>query len=121
MGSALLHITTPGDWAAAAAEGWYRLSTRGRTLEEEGFIHCSEGPQAETVANKFYGDLDELLLLVIDPKGIDAEIRYESPPGSDELYPHIYGPFPVSAVRATVAWRPTSDGLFRLPDIITQL
>jgi uncharacterized protein (DUF952 family) len=111
----LLHITSPADWESAAAEGWYRLSTRGRTLAEEGFIHCLTGAQAETVANRFYGDVDQLLLLVIDPLCVGAEIRCESPAGSDEVFPHIYGPLPVSAVRSTVAWDRDVDGVFRLP------
>jgi len=116
----LLHITTRADWESAAAEGLYRLSTRGRTLAEEGFIHCSTGAQAETVANRFYRDLDELLLLVIDPLRVESEIRYESPPGSDEVFAHIYGPLPVNAVTTTVAWDRDVDGLFRLPGSVTQ-
>ena len=37
----IFHLTEPAAWAAATAEGAYRLSTRGRTLPEVGFVHCA--------------------------------------------------------------------------------
>jgi predicted RecB family nuclease len=37
----IFHVTRVNDWRAAQAGGSYRVSTRDRTLEEEGFIHCS--------------------------------------------------------------------------------
>lgn len=95
----LLHLALPQDWEAAQAGGEYRVSTRGRTLQEEGFIHCSRAHQVETVRRAFYADVDPLLLLVIDPTRLTAPIVEEPPaPGVDELFPHIYGPLPVAAV-----------------------
>jgi uncharacterized protein (DUF952 family) len=37
----IFHIASRADWTAAKADGEYRISTLGRTLEDEGFIHCS--------------------------------------------------------------------------------
>ena len=37
----IFHVATAADWRAAETTGAYRLSTRDRTLEDEGFIHCS--------------------------------------------------------------------------------
>ena len=37
----LLHITERACWQEAVGTGEYRVSTRGVTLEQEGFIHCS--------------------------------------------------------------------------------
>ena len=62
--------------------------------------------QVESVANRFYGDLEELSLLTVDLDRIESDVRWEPPaPGADELYPHIYGPLPVSAVTAVRTWR----------------
>ncbi len=37
----IFHVTAAIDWRAAAASGAYRLSTRDRSAEDEGFIDCS--------------------------------------------------------------------------------
>lgn len=106
----LHHLAMPEDWAAAFQHGEYTMSTRGRTLAEEGFIHCSTRAQVEATANRFYGDVDELVLLTIDPLKVTADIRWEPPaPGLDELFPHIYGPLPIAAVVTTNYWFRTID------------
>ena len=95
----IYHIALPADWEAAMEVGEYRLSTRGRTLDEEGFIHCSaSGAQVQRVAQAFYAGVDDLVILTIDPWRVGAPVRFE-PVGPDgEEYPHIYGPLPVDAV-----------------------
>ncbi|GAA2144918.1 DUF952 domain-containing protein [Glycomyces algeriensis] len=101
----LLHLTEPGLWEAALAAGVYEGSTRGRTLAEEGFIHCSLPEQLEAVAALVYGDHPgPLVVLVIDTELVDVPIRYEAPaPGAPE-YPHLYGPLPTSAVVEVRPW-----------------
>jgi len=101
----LLHLALPDDWAAAFSVGEYRMSTRGMTLDEVGFIHCSTRVQTEATANRFYADLDQLVLLTIDPVLVPSEICWEPPaPGLDELFPHIYGPLPLAAVNTADFW-----------------
>jgi uncharacterized protein (DUF952 family) len=96
---ALFHITTRDEWDAAVATGSYTGSTRGRSLAEVGFIHCSFAAQTADVAAAIYRDCtDALVLLEIDPAGVDAEIKVEPVDGTDQSFPHIYGPLPVSAV-----------------------
>ena len=107
----IFHLALPDDWAAAFEHGEYRMSTRGRTLDEEGFIHASTRGQVEATANRFYGDLDQLVLLTIDPTAVPHEIKWEPPaPGLDELFPHIYGPLPIPAVVAATYWLRSIDG-----------
>jgi uncharacterized protein (DUF952 family) len=50
------------------------------------------------VASRFYSGQSGLVLLTIDPERLRSEVRYEAPPGSDELFPHIYGPVDTDAV-----------------------
>ncbi|MEV4001211.1 DUF952 domain-containing protein [Actinomadura sp. NPDC049753] len=96
----LLHIAERTHWESARSTGVaYTMSTLGRTLDEEGFIHCSSDlDQVDGVLGRFYGDVprDTLVLLVIDVSRLDAPVRYE--PAGDELFPHVYGPIPVDAV-----------------------
>ena len=96
----LYHIAIAADWAQARRDGEYRMSTRGRTLAAEGYLHASTASQVIPVASAYYQDEQaDLLLLVLDPARIGAEIRWEQVPGSAERFPHIYGPLPVAAVR----------------------
>jgi glutathione S-transferase len=112
----ILHAALPDQWAAALRDGDYRVSTRGKSLEEEGFIHCSFDDQVEGVANRYYADLDELTLLRIDPKLLTSEVIPEPPfPGAPEDFPHIYGPIEPAAVIASTTWRKGPDG-WRKPD-----
>ena len=107
MGSSttrLFHLALARDWAAARAAGEYTVSTRGRTLVEEGFIHASRADQWAGVRERFYADVTEpLVLLVIDPSRLTAQVREEAVPGLDETFPHIYGPIDLDAVVEVVA------------------
>jgi uncharacterized protein (DUF952 family) len=94
----IYHIAAAADWERAVREGQYTMSTRGLTLAEQGFIHASTAGQVALVANAFYRDVPDLLLLVIDPERVGPEIRYEPVPGQDAPYPHIYGPLNTDAV-----------------------
>jgi len=113
----LYHAALPGDWEQAQRAGRYEMSTRGRTLADEGFIHASYENQVEGVVNSFYADLDELVLLEIDRDALDADVIDESPTGNpaDEHFPHIYGPVPVAAVAAATPWRRGPGAPWRLP------
>ncbi|MEU8982102.1 DUF952 domain-containing protein [Streptomyces sp. NPDC048309] len=107
MSEPLLHITERSLWDAARASGAYEMSTRGRTLQEEGFIHCSLRHQLPGVASFLYGSYtgpDDLVVLVIDPERLGAPLRYEAMKPGGEEFPHVYGPIPVEAVVDVEAW-----------------
>jgi glutathione S-transferase len=108
----IYHIAAAADWARACQDGRYTMSTRGRTLAEEGFIHTSAAGQVALVANAFYQGEPDLLLLVIDAGLVDPEIRYEHVPGQAEPYPHIYGPLNIDAVVETRPFQPDPGGKF---------
>ena len=112
----LFHAALPADWEAALAAGSYTVSTRGVTLEQEGFIHCSYRHQVESVVNTFYSDLAEVTLLTIDPDHLGSPVVEELPaPEAPQAFPHVYGPIPVAAVTAATPWPRDHVGVFRLP------
>ncbi|MEU7984767.1 DUF952 domain-containing protein [Streptosporangium canum] len=100
----ILHLALATDWEAAQTAGEYRVSTLGRTLEQEGFIHaCADHTQLQGVIHRFYRDVDQaLVLLTIDPAGLD--VRMETPADSTETFPHIYQPLPLHAVVSATAF-----------------
>ena len=58
----IVHICTRDSWKTTKEQGAYRTSS----LEAEGFIHCSQPEQLLWVANNFYQDVPDLVLLWID-------------------------------------------------------
>lgn len=108
----IYHITAGADWEQARRDGAYRLSTRGVTLAQEGFIHASTARQVPLVANAFYRGDTGLVVLVIDTDLVEPEIRCERPPGSGETFPHIYGPLSVAAVISVLPLAADASGHF---------
>ena len=97
----IYHIAEAADWERAQRDGQYTMSTRGRTLAEEGFIHASTAAQVPLVAAAYYRDAPDLVLLVIDTERVGPGLRYEQVPGQPDPYPHIYGPLNLDAVLET--------------------
>jgi uncharacterized protein (DUF952 family) len=58
----------------------------------------------KTVADLFYRDRDDVVLLTIDPRLLDSPVVVETPDGGDEGYPHVYGPLPLEAVVQVTRW-----------------
>ena len=111
----IYHIAEAADWERARRDGQYTMSTPGRTLAEEGYIHASAAAQVAPVANAFCQGLPDLLLLVIDTERVGPELRYDRVPGQADPFPHIYGPLNLDAVVETRPFAPGPDGRFRFP------
>lgn len=107
-GEVIHHLALPDEWSEALATGAYDRSTRGRSLAEEGFIHCARPEQVAGVRRRFYADVTgPLVLLTIDPERVVAPVLDEvGDPATGELFPHIHGPLPVSAVIDTTVLQP---------------
>jgi len=108
----IFHITSRMAWSAGQKSGEYRPDS----LEQGGFIHCSRVTQVLRVANNYYAGQQGMLLLMLDPSKIKAEVRWEA--GSDkadELFPHIYGPVDLEAVIGVFDFEPDPLGKFSLP------
>jgi uncharacterized protein (DUF952 family)/RimJ/RimL family protein N-acetyltransferase len=103
----VLHITSQQAWQAALSAGEYRAPS----LEEQGFIHASRPDQVLQTANHYYPNQSDLVLLWIDPRRLQAELRWE--PSDGDLYPHIYGPINLDAVSDVRVFLPDEDGVFR--------
>jgi uncharacterized protein (DUF952 family) len=95
----IYHLALQDEWRVAAeSAGHYRRSTLGKSLEDEGFIHCSLAAQVQMIADRVYRGRRDVVLLVIDPSRLKADVRVENLDGGEVLFPHIYGPLPVDAV-----------------------
>lgn len=101
----ILHLAVRAEWDAAVAAGEYPWSTRGLTLEQVGYVHCSFEHQWRGVRDRFYSDLrdDELVLLVVDEDRLASKVVVERLDGAPDEFPHIYGPLEIGAVVETRA------------------
>lgn len=106
----IFHIALANEWSKALENGAYTAGS----LETEGFIHFSTGRQLLRTANKFYHGNHNVVLLLIDPKLLAAELRYE-PIEDGQEFPHLYGALNLDAVTDVLAFTPESDGDFVWP------
>ncbi len=112
----IYHIALATDWQAALAAGEYRVSTLGRTLEDEGFLHASTSAQVRGVADAFYGAVREpLVLLTIDERRLTVPLQWDAVPGRPDPFPHLYGPLDVGAVVLATPLLRDAEGRLELP------
>lgn len=96
----IYHLAEPAHWERAQESGSYTQSTRGRTMQDEGFIHCSSDRQWPVVRRTYYADFaGPLLLLEIDETRLAEPAVVEvGDAATGETFPHLYAALPVGAV-----------------------
>ena len=101
------HLVAAEDWRAQPADRDYVPAA----FDADGFIHCTDGAQnVIDAANRYYrGDPRDLVVLVIDPSRVRAEIRYED---ATRIYPHIYGALSREAIVRVASVTRAPDGTF---------
>jgi uncharacterized protein (DUF952 family) len=104
----ILHLAAAEAWAEAMRAGVYQADS----LVTEGFIHCSDPHQVVRVANARFRNRRDLMLLQMDVARLEAPLRYENLEGGEELFPHVYGPLPLSAVLHATPFPPDPSGTF---------
>jgi uncharacterized protein (DUF952 family) len=98
-------------WREAEAAGHFTGAPIDR---QDGFIHFSTAAQvAETAARHFAGQ-DDLLIVAVEAGSLGDDLRYEPSRGGD-LFPHLYGALPLTAVRSVDALPLGADGRHVFP------
>jgi uncharacterized protein (DUF952 family) len=82
----------------------------------DGFIHFSTAAQVgETLARHFAGAGD-LILVAVEADALGEALRYE-PSRGGALFPHLYAPLPLTAVRWARALPVDAAGRHVLPEL----
>jgi uncharacterized protein (DUF952 family) len=102
------HLVPDEVWAAADPTGPYRA----RSLETDGFIHCTDGADelVATANRHFLADPRPYLVLTIDLEAAGSPWRIDDPRG---VYPHVFGPIDRSAIVAIARMERAPDGWFQ--------
>jgi uncharacterized protein (DUF952 family) len=80
----------------------------------DGFIHLSTAAQLEETVAKHFAGQDDLHIAAVDLEALGNLVKWEPSRGGD-LFPHIYGALPLSAVFAYSPLDRDEDGTVRLP------
>ena len=100
-------------WRRAENEGLFRGAPVDRG---DGFIHFSTAGQlAETAAKHFAGARD-LILVAVDAEALGAPLKWE-PSRGGALFPHLYAPLPLAAVRWARPLADEIDGRRAMPEL----
>lgn len=93
----IYHITTGKEWKEALENGFYKSAS----LLTEGFIHCSTYQQVNGVRNRYFRNIENLVVLTIDASKLLHPLKYEWAASVNENFPHVYGVINLDAVIAT--------------------
>lgn len=99
-------ILSLADWQGLVTSGQYDGSPVDKA---DGYIHLSAEDQLEGTAAKHYAGQSDLMLVTVDLSQFGEELVWEASRGG-ALFPHIYGPLPLSATRTARPLNVTAGG-----------
>jgi len=111
--SQIYKICPASAWREAERQGVYRGS---RDDTRDGFIHFSTAAQVNETARKHFFGQTGLFLIEVDADALGAALRWERS-RNDELFPHLYAPLPLDAVRWVRPLADEVDGHRTLPEL----
>ena len=87
-------------WNEAEAAGTF---TGSAVDARDGYIHFSTAAQLEETARRHFAGQLDLVLVEVDAAALGEALRWE-PSRDGALFPHLYAPLPLSAVRGVTAF-----------------
>ncbi len=113
----IYHLVTETEYARSEGGGSFLPAN----FREHGFTHCALEAAVIPVANDYYSNTaDTLLLLQIEPEKLKSETKYEpAKPGKGAgtahvgaavVFPHVYGPIDDGAVVGVGVLRKEATG-----------
>lgn len=88
-------IVASDEWRAAETAGTFAGAAVDRA---DGYIHFSTVAQAPETAARWFAGQRDLTLVAVDAEAVGADLRWE-PSRGGALFPHLYAPLRMSAVR----------------------
>ena len=106
ISSVIYKICPAGLWREAEADGLFR----GAPVDlADGYIHFSTAAQVRETAARHFAGQSDLVLVAVAVAALGPALTWEPSRGGD-LFPHQYGPLPVSAATSVVPLPLGADG-----------
>jgi uncharacterized protein (DUF952 family) len=100
-------------WQEAEAQGQFS----GAPVDlRDGFIHFSTAAQLAGTAAKHFAGARDLVLAAVDAEALGEKLKWEVSRGG-ELFPHLYAPLPLAAVRWVRSLADEVGGRRSLPEL----
>ncbi len=106
-------ICEAAQWRQAERDGGFRGSAVDLA---DGYIHFSTAAQVAGTAAKHFAAMSGLVLVAVETDKLGAALKWERSRGGD-LFPHLYGTLPLTAVRWVKPLRLDEDGRHVLPKL----
>lgn len=83
----------------------------------DGFIHFSTADQVRETARRHFAGQEDLVLVAVDAEALGTPLVWE-PSRGGALFPHLYAPMALTAVREVAPLPLGDDGAHRFPDAV---
>lgn len=103
----IFHIIDETTYTSNVKSGYYVNPS----LQKEGFIHFCDFNQLNHVANHYYKNQSELIVLDVNPTRVESKLLFESSSNDGIYYPHVYGPLNLTAIIRIIRIK-NVDGFF---------
>jgi uncharacterized protein (DUF952 family) len=113
MHATIYKIAPESLWRGAEIEGQFD----GAPVDlADGFIHFSTRDQAIETAKRHFAGQSGLVLIAVDAGALGEKLVFE-PSRDGALFPHLYAPMPLSAVKWVKPLPLGDDGTHAFPDM----
>jgi uncharacterized protein (DUF952 family) len=106
-------ICEASQWRQAERDGEFRGSAVDLA---DGYIHFSTAAQVAGTAVKHFAGMSDLVLVAVEAEELGAALKWERSRGGD-MFPHLHGVLPMTAVRWVKPMRLGEDGRHMLPEL----
>lgn len=89
----IYHLITNSEWEKISQNEYYSPES----LDTEGFIHFSQKNQIPDVIERYYKNIQDLMILKIDINKLESKLLYEQVIDHG-IFPHLYGRLNLNAV-----------------------
>jgi uncharacterized protein (DUF952 family) len=113
MTHTVFKLVDRASWQAAAPSGAFDGSAADA---RDGFIHFSTAEQVRETAARYFAGQTDLLLVAVSTALLGAALRWE-PSRGGALFPHLYVPLPLGAVRWVADVGLDASGRHVFPDL----
>jgi uncharacterized protein (DUF952 family) len=109
----IYHVCHRAEWQYAQTTGVYGGSSQDQA---DGFIHFSGPAEVKASVAKHRTGQDGLVIIAVAPQSLGESLRWEVSRGG-RLFPHLYAPLPLSAVKWVADLPLGPDGAHVFPAI----